>query len=419
MNMAVGGKITLGSTSEVYIEQVNNAITVFAPGEPFEDASGNPIPGTNMAGKPMFTLGGTTGGAFIAFDPATQTELGGTNADGTMFTPSLYASEINVGGQDVGEALAQTAGKSIARGYNSVLHSSYTGNTGLVRIRVNNLEANHLYRIFVTFRGRITPDTAYADSALRYTTGTTTPTTSSTLIQAEPWGSSVNNSITEARFQSFTFIPTSNIARVNLLFCVQPSSTGTATTRSYEMDVIDEGLVAASTLVDAFTTPPSEPFDVQENSPNHLTVTQYGDVTSSSYKPYYVRHGQGGSSDYRTYVEIPPALRSMIDAGGTTSVRLRLTQAGDNHGVSPYIGTATALRGTIYNSATHAPSTAMSPGKTGWFTLNSTLLANINAGHDYIVVGRSGSVSDVLVSYYGTGASTTNYRPRVRIIGSQ
>jgi len=204
------------------------------------------------------------------------------------------------------------------------------------------------------------------------------------------------------------------------LFCVGPSSTGTATTRAYEMDVVDEGELVSGTLVDlAVPTPPAESFDTTFTMTTHNTYTQYGSV-SDPYKPYFIRAGLGGSSRYRSYIQVPQAARDLMSGATVTDIQIRLTQAADNHGVSPYFGTASSGGGTVSNLATRSFSTSMSPGKTGWVTLTTAQRAALAAGTLYVVVGRADSSNtDTLVSYYGTSSGTSSYRPRIRIKGSK
>lgn len=404
----------LGSSTEIHVRGAGNNLTVYAPGDFYPDGSQGPP-------KPMTRMGGTTGGAFIAFDPVTGDELGGTNADGTMSTPHLDAGAVSVGGKNI-EELVTAAGRGLGTDYLTTSHSGYTTEVSLVGFEMKGLIAGHLYRISISLRGNCSDNAGRAIMSLRGTTNGSAPSAASPDLSSygtlwPPDWSFANDltGYTTQRYHEFTFIPTNNINRLRIMLTGRVNGPGTINTRTYVINTRYEGEQKTIGMYNAFVAPPAIPFDEIFEIDSHKTVSQYGD-TPSQYKGYYIRHGTGGSSIYRSGLVLSSAARAL--APSATQMWLELTFAQDTPYSTPYIGTYTGTfsSATSITNSVQRPGGPTTHGQSKWLELNSTQVAAIASGSN-IAVGRT--IGLTLVSYYGAASNTVSYRPKIRIKGVQ
>lgn len=409
-------RLLLGSEAGVHIKGESNHITVYAPGDVYPDLSRGPA-------KPMQVFGGNTGGAFAAFDPNSGDELGGINADGTMHTPHIAMASATLGGVDLASMLGTSGAKPVASGaISGTSHNDYSSQVGLIGWVVPEIIAGHQYRIKVTFQGSCSDAATWGRVRLRYTTGATKPTYPGNAALLNP-----NPTYVDFHHVDTGFAPTisaeylweapADYDRLNLLFCGNAQGSGDISTRNYVFSVIDEGPAPDSAPWDAYSPPPSLPFDRVFPFADHETYSQYG-LTTSQYKGYFLRHGTGGSSFYRSFLTEPAAARTLLNGGGITDIQVGLTFAQDNPVSNPWFGTwtGTAGTGTTISNGSQRGGAPTSHGQFEWISL-STAQRNAVVGGAKIAIGRT--VSATLASYYGTASGTPEYRPKLRIIGSQ
>lgn len=416
MTLGVGGEIRLGDVNETHIVLKNNEITIYSPPDSHEGGgTGDP--------KPMITMGGDTGGAFTAFDPSTGDELGGIRPSGNMFTPHMDAGSLSVGGQDLSEILA-SLGRHFGSGRITTSHSEYSTIVGLVGFEMRNLKGGWRYRIRISLRGGLTNSSSRAIlSLVALTTGTPNTSSPDLSIRGHLWppdwsfDNGGSNYVLQ-HYHEFEFVPSGGYNRLNVLLCGRVVGTGTANTREYTISIIEEPMTENTLgIYNAYSAPPAMPFDETARFADHYTYSQHG-LRGSQYKGYYIRHGQGGSSYYRTFLPIPSSLRTIINGGGVTDMWVELTFAQDNAYSTPWAGTYTGSpgTGTIISNPAQLSGGPTSPGETKWLKLTTAQRDAISAGAN-LVIGRASSAT--LVSYYGSASGTLNYRPRFRVKGSQ
>jgi hypothetical protein len=423
------GELQVGDTSQVHVRIKDGAVRVYLPGREVEAGVwGDPIE--------IAAFGGTQGNSVAAVDPATGAVLGALRSDGSVTSGHVDASRVTLDGDDLQGLLDRGYQRIVARGEYSTKVGPYNTKTGVYELGFR-VKEGHSYRFNARFRGRC--PTSYFSAGITAVRRETKALTDAPLVTSSPVGDTLffdsGSSLFESRIAAWEYVPPGDgYARV-LFWVDSANSSHDVDSRGHYFWVVDEGptvLLSGQPSMggaSGTTAPPVaevDDFRFFWRFEDHQVWSQFGKNTS--FDPHFLRHGQGGSSRYRTYLPFSQLMRDQVAAADDlTKAELYLSGAQGRSDVDLWVGTIRTLdvdgstEPTIYDGKRMLDSknnpVTFSPGDKDYVTLHADHLADIKSGlAKGLVIGRT--VWSPLIDYYGTGASQSD-RPRLRLTGTE